>query len=239
MNYEIIQSLNSLVSTKLEPFGVQAFFVSNPINPEQLLPADLTDYQSRFQNHLSPNEKRKTEWLTGRRALYELAEKVNAQRNIQKQLSREQNIRCLPPVGPRSFPSLEWSLSHSGEIACAIYKPGARGVGVDIETRTPPEKSGRFYLNEKDRELFHGIPQYPQVLQKIWTLKEAVFKADMQNEGKGIREYTFDSWPGGVDAFMGTQTGSFNEGHYSWWSEEFNLDSMVLQVSVAWKKLFE
>src|SRR5688500_8593893 len=68
---------------------------------------------------------------------------------------------------------------------------GGQGVGVDIETgRRPPPRMARFFLTRKERRCL-GQPS-PEQLLRLWTVKEALFKADPLNHRRVLADYALD-----------------------------------------------
>ena len=105
-----------------------------------------------------------------------------------------------------SMPHPRLSLSHSGDVALAIglrCAATAFGLGVDVEeSRTIDVRSARFFLDDDEQDSWprwaaqaasgtdHTADQ--SVLQRLWTVKEAVFKADLDNSGRQLRAYRID-----------------------------------------------
>lgn len=81
------------------------------------------------------------------------------------------------------FPHPRVSVSHTERAgAAAVLLDGpARGVGVDLEhDRAVPPGMARFYLS--DAEVSGD-------LLRLWTVKEAMFKADLDNAERMLRDY--------------------------------------------------
>lgn len=92
------------------------------------------------------------------------------------------------------FPSNRVSLSHSASYAVAAGAgPGElSGIGVDLELdRIPDLRSARFFLCQSEQSWLEGLPHYcrPVQLLRLWTVKEAVFKADPENHARMPYEY--------------------------------------------------
>jgi 4'-phosphopantetheinyl transferase EntD len=88
------------------------------------------------------------------------------------------------------FPHPALSLSHSAGTAVAVgVSPAhADGLGVDVELpRTIDVRATRFFLAERERRRFPVTD--PDVVQLLWTAKEAVFKADLGNRGRVLLDY--------------------------------------------------
>lgn len=93
------------------------------------------------------------------------------------------------PSDPLSvrFPHPSLSLAHSGNTAVAVglRRGGATGVGVDVELpRDVDRRAARFFLGPGEERLAADTG-----LQQLWTVKEAVFKADLDNAGHLLRDY--------------------------------------------------
>lgn len=125
---------------------------------------------------------RRRTWLLGRQAL----------RTLLTQLGEPPDTSAL------RFPHAQLSLSHSGGVAVATAAdPAARGAGIDIEPFDlerlggPSEALARFFLLP-DEQAWLGeqpAPERPPHLLRLWTVKEAVFKANLANHGTGLHHY--------------------------------------------------
>lgn len=83
------------------------------------------------------------------------------------------------------FPALGYSLSHSVSAECSLaiaveakQDGQLRPVGIDIE-RISPRKPGlaRRFLNDNEFALFESLPKPERETIRLWTIKEAVWKA--------------------------------------------------------------
>jgi 4'-phosphopantetheinyl transferase EntD len=110
-------------------------------------------------------ERRRASWLRGRAALKALLGDVD--------------------TSTLSFPHPELSLTHTEDIAVAVACEGALGLGVDLELRLPSERVARRFLSEEEFAAAEG----PDDWLRLWTVKEARFKADLHNKGRTILEY--------------------------------------------------
>jgi 4'-phosphopantetheinyl transferase EntD len=110
-------------------------------------------------------ERRRDSWLRGRAAL--------------KALLGEIDTSAL------RFPHPELSLTHTEDVAVAVACEGAGGVGIDLELRPPSERAARRFLSAAEFEAAGG----PDGWLRMWTVKEARFKADLRNQGRTILEY--------------------------------------------------
>ena len=62
------------------------------------------------------------------------------------------------------------------------------GLGVDLEIgRVVPDEAARFFLSAAERARLPSAPG--SELLRLWTVKEAVFKADLHNDGRGLLDY--------------------------------------------------
>lgn len=86
------------------------------------------------------------------------------------------------------FPHPEISLTHAGDVAVAVRCAGARGTGVDLEVRPPSERAARRFLAAAEFAATSG----PDDWLLLWTVKEACFKADLDNAGRTVMEYAVD-----------------------------------------------
>lgn len=109
-----------------------------------------------------------------------------------------------------SMPHPRLSLSHSGDIAVAIglrCAATAVGVGVDVEECRPIDvRSARFFLDDEEQDSWpewaaQAAPGTDRnadrsadqsALQRLWTIKEAVFKSDLDNARRQLRDYRID-----------------------------------------------
>jgi 4'-phosphopantetheinyl transferase EntD len=83
-----------------------------------------------------------------------------------------------------AFPNRCLSLTHAAGVALAARCDGAQaGLGVDLEGwRTIDPRAARFYLR----------PQETGDLLRLWTVKEALFKATPDNAGAVLVDYQVD-----------------------------------------------
>lgn len=124
--------------------------------------------------HLSPGERaawgalppagrRRADWLRGRAALKLLLAGADT---------------C-----DVAFPHPGVSLTHSGELAVAAGAGGQLGFGVDFEAAHAVDaRAARFFLHPHERA--EGGE-----LLRLWTVKEALYKATPDNGGGGLLDY--------------------------------------------------
>lgn len=96
--------------------------------------------------------------------------------------------------GAYRFPSSRVSLSHTDGMAVAAVVLGdpqhVVGVGIDIEyPRSMDERAAPFFLSPAEST----VPPDPARLLRLWTVKEALFKADPANAGGMLIDYAVDS----------------------------------------------
>lgn len=92
------------------------------------------------------------------------------------------------------FPHPRFSLTHSGRYAVAIGTDSDRlaGIGVDLEVgRSPHPDSARFFLTPEEQAWINRQKESarPAHLLRLWTAKEALFKADPKNDKTGLPDY--------------------------------------------------
>jgi phosphopantetheinyl transferase (holo-ACP synthase) len=110
------------------------------------------------------------------------------------------------------MPNSAYSLSHSGDFAVSVFSAEDKGVGVDLEMeRVVKAGSTKFFLSQLEKEwtstLPEGSEQNDQIL-RLWTVKEALFKSDLQNEGKTVSRYVLDQ----PSFLIGTASNSSDRG---------------------------
>jgi 4'-phosphopantetheinyl transferase EntD len=142
-----------------------------PARLAALRPRERTLYRREVQG-----TARDISWRRGRAALRRLLRRIGA----------EDETAAL------RFPHARISLSHGGGLAIAVYVPGSHGVGVDLEQRRRlPEGSERFFLDDTERRFLESLPARERAGERLrlWTVKEAVFKANLENEGTVVGDY--------------------------------------------------
>jgi hypothetical protein len=95
-------------------------------------------------------------------------------------------LKSLVPAGhdtsQLSFPHPAMSLTHAGGLAvatCTDVRVG--GLGVDFEPwrNRPDQRMARFFLRPSERSAVVA----PRALLRLWTIKEALYKAMPDNSG--------------------------------------------------------
>lgn len=132
------------------------------------------------------NEKRRLSWLRGRRALKILLRDLEF---VEQHFDYQ-----MIDTSATFFPHPAFSLSHSQDVAIAIAcLAPAFGVGIDFEfiRETKPQMS-KFYLQEHERNWLADIPDKERSCEQIrlWTVKEAVFKSDLNNLDRTLIKYS-------------------------------------------------
>jgi hypothetical protein len=115
------------------------------------------------------------------------------------------------------FPHPWLSLTHGGDLAVAVAAPAARlrGIGVDYEClreclrerRRPVDpRAARFFLGPAEEAWVTGLPAPARepALLRLWTVKEAVFKADPRNRDRGLADYLLDGSPASAAGRVGS-----------------------------------
>jgi len=140
-----------------------------------LSPGEETRYRG-----LGSKSRRET-WLAGRAAI-----KAGRER-----LGLDTDTSAL------RFPDACTSLTHAGGYAVAVTAPrGAlHGIGIDLEAwRSTAAGITRFFLTDAERDWIEGLPPDRQERDRIrlWTVKEAVFKAQPDNHGMILTQFALD-----------------------------------------------
>ena len=123
------------------------------------MPAPVTTLTPGERAQL-PDGPRRHDWLLGRAAL---------------------KAHGIGDTSTVTFPNRCLSLTHSAGIAVAARCEGDQaGVGVDLEAwRTMDPRAARFFLR----------PEEQGDLLRLWTVKEALFKATPDNAGMALVDY--------------------------------------------------
>jgi acyl carrier protein len=93
-----------------------------------------------------------------------------------------------------SFPHPRLSLSHTDRQAAAVAVAGpAAGTGVDLEHLRPADpRTARFFLRPEEEAWLRRCPARAVEHVRLWTVKEALFKADLGNATRTLRDYAID-----------------------------------------------
>ena len=164
----------SFAAALLETFSlpIQACFESQPVAEDRLTAGE----RAVFDTLASPT--RRASWLRGRAAL----------KRLQASIGGAEDTSIL------KFPHPKISLTHSESWAIAIgsSSPKLLGIGVDLEVKgIPKPETARRFLNPAELVWLRRMDEgdRPNMLHRLWTVKEATFKADPENPGKTLRDY--------------------------------------------------
>jgi 4'-phosphopantetheinyl transferase EntD len=153
-------------------------------------------------------------------------------RNALKQTLRK--LRLPSDTSKLSFPHKQLSLSHCGDVAIAVGSKSTQGLGIDIlNNRIPRAGSERFYLTEDEKQWLaqqsknQADSDNATHRQRLWTMKEALFKANLNNANH--RLYTSYQINTPLEN-TGTATDAANQSYrYATWQD----GSLVITVAVA------
>ena len=100
------------------------------------------------------------------------------------------SLKMDPDTSTLSFPHPTLSLSHTKDWAVAIGVLAGPmkidGIGIDLELSRPVQDDhARFYLSKSECE--SAIDEDQRL--RLWTVKEALFKADPDNHDAVIGHY--------------------------------------------------
>lgn len=117
---------------------------------------------------------------------------------------REALAEALRAAGRPDAPITRWpcpfaSLTHSGDVAIAVAVPPdvpAIGIGVDLE-HDRPIKAGmaRLICDTHERAWLATVPAELQPFEvlRLWTAKEALYKADPEQGDAIVADYALES----------------------------------------------
>ena len=117
-------------------------------------------------------------WMVGRSAL----------KNLLLTLDLDSDTSKL------KFPNNKFSLSHCSNLAVAAgltsEQQSIGGVGIDIEfTRSVSDNHAKFFLSSEERKMI----QSDSDRLRLWTIKEALFKSDPNNNETVLRDYKIEN----------------------------------------------
>jgi phosphopantetheinyl transferase (holo-ACP synthase) len=171
MRDDIEQKLINWFESLIDKYSLSAIQWQFSLSQDKICLASLTkEEQEIFQTFKSP--ERKISWLKGKNALSKLTTKDERQF--------------------LQFPNKELSLSHSGDYAIAFKVCGLAGAGADLQ-QIRKHKIGienKFLTNTEKVELNKF-----EILQ-LWSIKEAIFKANLNNKGTYLMDYCISSFDG-------------------------------------------
>ncbi|AXG79865.1 4'-phosphopantetheinyl transferase family protein [Streptomyces paludis] len=144
--------------------------------------ADLTEGEAAQAAALNSPARRRS-WLTARRAL-------------RRALT---GTRLPQDTSGYTFPHRVASLSYARDHAVAAVAEGdtadVRGLGVDVETGDPPAPdTARLFLGARELSLLGTLTATERAAEcrRMWTVKEALFKADAEDAVFDLRRYVLD-----------------------------------------------
>ena len=159
-------------------------------------PLLLTPAERRRLDELH-NPSRRRDWLVGRSALKRLLGRMG--------LSQDTSELQLP------HPRVSLTHNHGMAVAVGVLDPDGAGVGVDLQVgRWPRAEALRFFLRDDERHyVFARGHRGGEDALRLWTVKEAVLKADPLNRGRILFDYCLRApgrWVGtaacrGLEAF--------------------------------------
>ncbi len=141
-------------------------------------------FSGKNDNHLTPDELNKCKYAQNSSRYFDWVRGRCALKRIRSSLNKDLDITKL------SFPHPFLSLSHTKDCAVAvgILNGGktVKGIGIDLELdREISIKHTKFYLNEFESDLKINN----DYMLRLWTVKEALFKADPNNDSNVLKDY--------------------------------------------------
>ncbi len=198
LNYDVVSDLFFPKEGELDQL-FQSVVIKEEANRTTFLPYKKNDLvvwvlelnsfskneQQRLFNFLSREEKNKSNnyhfeidrkrYIIGRAVLKQLIAKYT-KRDVHS-INFGYNSSKKPFLVPNNH-NLQFNLSHSGELIAIAFRFDDMKIGVDVEMIDPSYDYDlilRDYFTENEKELISQFG-YPAFF-KIWTRKEALFKA--------------------------------------------------------------
>ncbi|MDJ0625595.1 MAG: 4'-phosphopantetheinyl transferase superfamily protein [Candidatus Caenarcaniphilales bacterium] len=207
--------------------------VSIHVDNHRLSIDELTDSE-RKQLEKIRNEKKKLDWLKARKSL----------KNVLNSLGLSQDTSNI------IFPSSRFSLSHSGGYAvaigiqenCLIMDDPIKGIGIDLElSRTPKRGIEKYFLSPKEIDWLNSgdIDSQAKNRVRLWTVKEAVYKACPKNSQTRLTLFETNN-PQEKEGFVNLNSGE-RINYLSIELQSFNYDEKVAEkpvVNLSEKKEF-
>jgi phosphopantetheinyl transferase len=158
-----------------------------------------------LESLLSENEKeilanfnsqtRKQNWLLGRQAI----------KQVIKNISNDFDNSSLSfDTAQIKFPCNWLSLSHSADLAIAIALPQTiklKGLGLDLQlNKFPKAGSEKFFVKPSEKEILNNLPEKDPAKNRclFWTIKEACYKANPENQNTFLSEYEITNFDLGL-----------------------------------------
>mgnify|MGYP006384137567 CR=1 FL=1 len=123
------------------------------------------------------------------------------QRQLEYRIGRSALKAALLAIGKNAdtaaitWPSPYCSLSHSHGHAIAVSRLEGEGIGVDLQLiKTPAPATANRILSSETLRYWRGLPEDSQsrVLQRFWTVNEAVYKACPAPQPAYFRHYRME-----------------------------------------------
>ena len=140
--------------------------------------SELTDAEI---SALSPFRRRKAEqFIQDRDRRLSLAAGVLLDRGLRKYGLREKNaVFAFGESGKpylREYPNVHFNLSHSGEMANAVFSD--REIGCDIEYIRPfDEDTASLVFTDDEMKWITSSENRDYAFTRLWTVKESIIKA--------------------------------------------------------------
>lgn len=119
--------------------------------------------------------ERKNQWLRGRKALSAITAKLD----------------IGIPLSALNLPCPGISLTHNGKISIAAGIGTAQGIGIDFESWHQIETAMlRWFLTAAEQHQLAVPSNFTRL--RLWTIKEALFKASSENQGLLLTDFEID-----------------------------------------------
>ena len=141
-------------------------------------------FNSNDDHHLSSSELNECKYSTNSSRYFDWISGRSALKTILSTLNKDLDVTKI------SFPHPFLSLSHTKDCAVAIgilnSGNAVKGIGIDLELdRKVSTKHMKFYLNDFESDLKINNDH----MLRLWTVKEALFKADPNNDSNVLKDY--------------------------------------------------
>jgi 4'-phosphopantetheinyl transferase EntD len=117
------------------------------------------------------------------------------------------------------FPNTSLSLAHTDVYAVAALKNSKKylGIGVDLEEKKTfiQERALRLYFSPNELERMPTMADQIMRLM-VWVAKEAVFKADLNNKGRVLGNYSLQNFEPYGKAQCDLDGGCFTYSCHEW-----------------------